>query len=85
MTNDEGMSDELKGRAGATSLNDASDDPIVDRWRAWALAEGTRRELPEMAAGLELVARAAARLRRADWIPDAARPGSASSPDDGRH
>ena len=79
------MSDELNGPAGATSPNEASDDPIFDRWRTWALDEGTRRELPELAAGLELVARATARLRRADWIPDASRPGSASSPDDGRH
>jgi hypothetical protein len=61
-----------------------SADPVYDRWRTWALDEAKRRELAEMGAGLELVARAAARLRAADWNRDAARPGSPENADDGR-
>lgn len=60
-------------------------DPIHEHWRTWALDEGRRRELPELVAGLELVASASARLRKVDWIPDASRPESPKSADDGRH
>jgi hypothetical protein len=60
------------------------DDPILEQWRTWATGEATRRELPEMAAGLELIAKAAVRLRTGSWVPDASRPETPKS-DDGRH
>jgi hypothetical protein len=62
-----------------------AEDPILEQWRAWAVGEAKRRELAEMASGLELVAKAATRLRAASWVPDAARPESTTSADDGRY
>ena len=61
------------------------DDPIREQWRAWATGEATRRGLPEMAAGLELLAKAAVRLRAASWVPDPSQPETPKSADDGRH
>jgi hypothetical protein len=60
-------------------------DPILEHWRRWAVGEATRRDLPEMASGLELIAKAASRLRAASWAPDASRPEAAKSADDGRY
>ena len=62
-----------------------AEDPILEQWRAWAVGEAQRRELPEMASGLELVAKAATRLRAASWVPDASSPEATKSADDGRY
>ena len=62
-----------------------ADDPILEQWHAWAVGEAKRRELPEMASGLALIAMAASRLRAASWVSDASRPEATKSADDGRH
>jgi len=62
-----------------------TEDPILEQWRSWAVGEAKRRELPEMAAGLDLVAKAALRLRAASWLPDASRPETTKSADDDRY
>ena len=62
-----------------------SADQVQEAWRRWATGEASRRGLPEMASGLELIAKAASRLRAASWVPDASRPETPKSADDGRH
>ena len=62
-----------------------AEDLILEQWRAWAFGEAKRRELPEMASGLELVAKGATRLRAASWVPDASSPEATKSADDGRY
>ena len=62
-----------------------AEDPILEQWRRWAVGDAKRRELAEMASGLELVAKAATRLRAASWAPDASRPEATKSADDGHY
>jgi hypothetical protein len=62
-----------------------AEDPILEQWRQWAVGEARRRELPEMASGLELIAKAATRLRAGSWVTDASSPEATKSPDDGRY
>jgi hypothetical protein len=62
-----------------------AEDPVLKQWRAWAVGEAKRRDVPEMASGLELIAKGASRLRAASWVPDASRPEATTSADDGRY
>ena len=88
--NDEGRRTRGEGRVTkdegrGTKDEGMAEDPVLEQWHAWAAGEAKRRELSEMASGLELLAKAASRLRAASWAPDASRPEATKSADDGHY
>ena len=90
MTKDEGRGAKDEGRrtkdeGRRTKDEGMAEDPVLEQWHAWATGEAKRRELSEMASGLELLAKAASRLRAASWAPDASRPEATKSADDGHY